>query len=233
MSIKKSTFAIIFFMLFAGITTSYFMYQKNEQPQAEATSPVIVQSLLPLTQAPAQISTPSFTETPSITTIPVRSGQTTATASQPSPDGAYEIISQTQTNPDTTKMYSFSVSHIPNPNQQSQHIFSKTVDSNSSISIPFNTFSPDDKYIFLQDMENSTTNFLVFNVSGQPFANGQQYIDVSHLFKQYTSSYALYAVTGWASNTLLIIETTGNNAPSTSFWFDVTNQSFTPLATRF
>ena len=131
--------------------------------------------------------------------------------------------------------YQFFVSP-PNVNISSntKPFFTATTSAKTTFSIPFNAFSPNDQYLFLQEKSPNETKYLLFNSSGQPFTNGNLYEDIGVLFKNYTSSYILSDVTGWASDTLLVIETQdGNGNPSKSFWFDVTNFSFIPLATRF
>jgi len=215
---QKFELELFLIIILATIVSLYIIFQRGQQFQVQAVTP-----LPSVFSTPAQI--PSAIPSPFL--IP-----TIKTTSWVSPDGNSQVTLSVKNTQDSSSTYSFYVAS-PIYNTNSKQIFSKTVDNKSSISTPFNTFSPDNNYIFLTDNEPDMTHYLVFNATGQPFANGQQYLDVSELFRQYTSSYSLYQVTGWASNTLLVIETSVNNASGPSFWFDVTNGSFIRLATQF
>ncbi len=98
-------------------------------------------------------------------------------------------------------------------------IFSKTIASTNTISIPFNTWSPDNKYIFLKENLGQETNYNVLSVSGK------ELINVSGLFRQKYPDLKLVEITGWAAPTLLVL-----NTQKSSFWFNVTNQSFILLS---
>lgn len=187
---------------------------------------------------------------------------TTEASSWTSSDGKMQVSMEKRSNTSDTT-YTFYVSQTSEtdkpepPLEEKLLLFTKTVDSNTTFSIPYNTFSPDDKYLFLQENRKDTTRFLVFNASGKPFANGETYLDVSSLFEKHTSDYVVNFVTGWAAETLLIVRSdvsnkntnatdaqsstpsntrvlTASTKPSgPSFWLDVPSQSFTQLSTRF
>lgn len=183
------------------------------------------------------VSIPSFLvhEALSPTPAPTASKSSPQSVSWTSSDAALRIIMQTKLSPKTgTKAYSFFISKN-GQDENNPPFFNKTTDALTSFSIPFNSFSPDDKYLFLKEDRKGENHYLVFSTSGTLFANGEKFLDITPLFNaKYNSSYVLSEVTGWASNTLLIIETENiNGTPSTSFWFDVTTKSFIPLATRF
>lgn len=153
-------------------------------------------------------------------------------AEQTSSDGKMLVTMQEKTNSDLTKTYSFYTSDMSGVNRTL--IFTKTIISTSSMEIPFNTYSINDNYLFLKDNERDMTHYLLFNNSGALFGNEEQYLDISSLFSKYTKNYILHKVTGWASGTLLIVDTLNSDkTEGESFWFDTTNLSFTPLATKF
>lgn len=158
----------------------------------------------------------------------------TRTVSWSSPDGNETLIMKINYGIKTSaKTYSFFLSQKTNRGSSNLPFFYETVVNPTAFSIPFNSFSPDGKYFFLQKNTPRKTRYLVFRSSGRPFGN-KRYLDVSALFEKYTSNYILHRATGWASDTLLILETQNKRGnPGTSFWFDVTTQSFIPLATRF
>lgn len=104
----------------------------------------------------------------------------------------------------------------------SKQIFTKTVPTGTVISVPFNTFSPDNKYIFLQE---GNTYFVPLK---------DEILDINALFLEKHPEYKITDVTGWGGMTLIVVNTdkvSGGQGPS--FWFDVTNQSFIRLSTRF
>ncbi len=111
--------------------------------------------------------------------------------------------------------------------------YTKTLAGGGSLSIPFNTWSPDKKYVFLKE-DGEKSNYYVFSASGKTFADGVSYLNVGEVFGKKVEEFKLLEATGWASPTLLVVNTTtqtGENGPS--FWFDITNQSFIRLSSKF
>lgn len=108
-------------------------------------------------------------------------------------------------------------------------IFVAPVGMTGKIVIPENSWSPDNKYIFLSVLgpDSKTINWLVLKATGEAFSNGEKYIEIAPLFTQKIQKYSLKDVTGWDSPTLLHLHTTGS-----SFWFDVTSKSIIQLANR-
>ena len=154
----------------------------------------------------------------------------TSATSQVSPDGKYLASLVVKDTASGGHDYAFLVSQVGNPSS-AVRVYSASAAAGTVFSVPYNTFSPDDNYVFLRQEVNGTAHFLVFHTTAATFYGGATYLDVTDLFASDEPSYEMYQVTGWASNTLLVIET--NQGGGTSFWFDVTNESFTPLATRF
>lgn len=142
-----------------------------------------------------------------------------------SADGEMNLIMQTQKQEDGSAIYSFFTSDIFGKNKKI--LFEKTVNAGVSMEIPKNSWSPDNKYVFLREDEPSSFSIFVFKASGENFADGQQYLDVSSLFTQHKVKYLLSDVTGWDSPTLLHVVTSGP-----SYWFDITTRAFLQLARR-
>lgn len=93
-----------------------------------------------------------------------------------------------------------------------------------TMSIPFNTWSTDDKTFFVKEDTGSVTNWYVY-----PGAT-----NVSDYFSQKFPNLKIGDITGWAANTLLIVNT--NNPDGTqgfTYWFDIQSHSFIQLAERF
>ena len=126
-----------------------------------------------------------------------------------SPDGKAKLTMK-KTKSTNLVNYTFSID---------KPIFSKTIASTNTISIPHNTWSPDNKYIFLKEDQDKEINYNVLSVTGKEFIN------VSSLFREKYPDLKLVEITGWAAPTLLIL-----NTQKSSFWFNVTNKSFTLLS---
>lgn len=111
--------------------------------------------------------------------------------------------------------------------------FNKTMTDGNNLTVPFNTWSPDNKYIFIKESKNGQSDYLVLSSQGKSMGGGQV-ISVSDYFKEKLSDYVLDEVTGWAADNLLVVN--ANNSDGTqgpSFWFDLSNNSFIRLSNRF
>lgn len=126
-------------------------------------------------------------------------------------------------------------------NNSSSPLFTKTLPPRTSMSLPANSWSPDNKYLFIgEENEQGEKNYFVLKASGEPFTNDQQYLDVGTLFAAKKLKYTLDEATGWASPTLLILTTKkaegpesdrGNDGtPGPSFWFEVPSKAIMQLS---
>ncbi len=153
----------------------------------------------------------------------------TANAANPdvsiiSPDGKTNLTMKTVVD-NNSIIYTFTTNNL---------IYTKTTTKDDIFAIPFNSWSPDNKYVFLKETNGNTTSFLVLNSSGVPFKDGSQYINISDNFTQKLNNYKLDDITGWAAGTLLVLNTNkidGEKGPS--FWFDLTSSTFIQLSNRF
>jgi hypothetical protein len=147
-----------------------------------------------------------------------------------SPDGKKTLIMKEK---DEQQGKTYSV-YTSEPEATPTAIFSKTVDYNSSIEIPFNTWSNDNKYVFLKERFASDSAYYVVESTGTPISSDTPYLNISEYFKNRLPLYVLEDVTGWASPTLLVVNTKtleGNEGPS--FWFEIPSHSFIQLSSRF
>lgn len=184
---------------------------------------------------PNSVSLPSFVSinlTPTPTPVIVSPTPKVTTASWTSSDGTRKLTMETVLHTNNTKTYTFTVT------DESSHIdisiFTQTVTDTENFSIPFNAFSPDNMYVYITKTGSDMTHYFVFQSSGQPFPNGELYLDISSLFAAHTTTYTLTEVTGWAAPTLLVLNTkTADKNTGPSFWFDVTTKGFIQLATLF
>lgn len=208
----------LFFILLAsalGLFAVFYMRQPHHMNSVQVISSIpnfIAQNLTPT-------PTPQVTPPPPVTT------------SWNSSDGTEKLTMQT-TLGSTTKSFTFTVTN--SSTNSTTPLFSTSLPLSSNMSIPFNAFSPDNAYLFLKETAADGTHFLVFKTSGVAFTNGDTFIDISPLFATHLSQYTLVDVTGWASPTLLVVNTKksdGSTGPS--FWFDVTTRGFIQLSTLF
>lgn len=115
-----------------------------------------------------------------------------------------------------------------------KEIFTKTLPSGSSFSIPYNTFSPDNKYIFLKETTPEKVSYLVLAANGVPVAKDTQTFEIVALFTEKHPEYKITDVTGWGGSTLVVINTDkAEGGVGPSFWFDVASRSFIQLTNRF
>lgn len=148
-----------------------------------------------------------------------------------SPDGKKTLIMKTAPGAKSQTVYSFFVSN--SASEAGKLVYTVTHDASTTMSIPFNAWSPGNLYFFIQE-HDGTTRTLVFKASGETFPDTQAYLNVNDLFAQKKSGYIFDEVTGWADPTLLVINTkTEDGKNGSSFWFDVSRKSLIRLATLF
>ncbi len=136
-------------------------------------------------------------------------------------EGDKKLIMTTKQNADGKIQYTFL---IPNSGNELV-IFTKVADRGETINLPQNSWSPSSKYVFLEDRRGSMVDYLVFKTNGEPFADGQKYLNATALFNAKVKDYNLKAITGWDDPVLMHV-LTFNGPP---FWFDLTTQSFIQL----
>ena len=151
--------------------------------------------------------------------------------SQISPDGTRELTMTVLPNNDLEKTYTFATMDADGGNQQ---IIYTATHSAQTMSIPFNTWSPDNKYVFLTESTSSGTKALVMRADAQPVTETESNIDAAAVFDANTTGNVYQETTGWASDTLLIINTTlqdGSKGPS--YWLEIPIKAVTQLSTEF
>lgn len=139
-------------------------------------------------------------------------------------DGVLKLTMEKTSNKNNTT-YDFFVSDVSGANRKL--IFSQTVSNGTTMDIPDNSWSPDKRYLFVVQNENGISNALVLKASGETFADGSMYEDITSLFLDKKINYTLDTVTGWDAPGLLHVTTNGP-----SFWFEVSSKAFIQLATR-
>lgn len=148
-----------------------------------------------------------------------------------SPDGKMSLTMK-QKNGEGVTTYTFLITNEVNNDQK--EIYTKTVSSGTAMTIPNNTFSSDNKYVFFKERSLGATNYLILTTSGAPVSKDTQILDFSSMFTAKYQDYVITDATGWAGPTLVVINTDkseGGTGPS--FWFDVASKSFILLSNRF
>lgn len=109
-------------------------------------------------------------------------------------------------------------------------ILSKTLSPTTAVSVPFNVFSPDNKFIFLKEEDEWGAKYFSL-----PTTQGSETEPTvfSELFKQNYPNLIIEDVTGWGGMTLIVINARDEDDSRLSFWYDVTNGRFTALSNRF
>jgi hypothetical protein len=170
--------------------------------------------------------------TPIVPVIADASLSKTSTSSQISPDGTKKVIMKVTQNSGNTSTYDFSTADATDSNEQ--HIFTKTLNVSENMSIPFNTWSPDDKYFFIQQDIDGVKSVFVFNAAETHFADGSAYLDAADSFTKVNTGNSFDEATGWASESLIIINTKkqdGTKGPS--YWFEIPSKAIIQLSTEF
>lgn len=148
-----------------------------------------------------------------------------------SPDGKMTLILKSQKRENYTD-YSFFTSD--KTDSAVRLIFNKKEISSERITIPYNSWSPDNEYFFIEEFTPGINNYYVFFASGKNFADNQQYLDIQTLFLEKVTGFTITEMTGWAASNLLIVNTkVSEGDEKASFWFDVKSQRFIKLSTYF
>ena len=148
-----------------------------------------------------------------------------------SPDGTMTLSMESQQT-DREIKYSFFTSVKSESDRQL--IFEKEIDVPKNLSIPYNTWSPDNKFLFLKQTSPFQIDYFVFFADGKDFSEGSHYLEIQDLFEQKVKDFVIEDVTGWSSPNLLLVNTKEiEGDKKASFWFDVYSKSFIRLSTYF
>lgn len=202
------------FVLIAAMVSAFLVWNNNQnfQKQFRATVPIVAGN-----------------ETDNVVSPTVNPVLNVETASQISPDGAKMLFMQASHNKDRTTQYVFTTADASGENKQI--IYTTVKNESETFAIPFNAWSPDDIYVFIQKNGNGA---LVFRASGEPIASREASIDVYDVFREKGVQNTMQKVTGWASPTLLIVNTkTPDGADGPSYWLEVPSKAVIQLSSRF
>lgn len=159
-----------------------------------------------------------FAKTPEVQTMEVHSS-----------DGTMKLVMRAEPGKDDVTTYTFTASDISGGNPK--QLLTKTYSGGTTMGIPYTSWSPDNKLVFVQINNGSAATYLVLKADGTPFAGGDQLLNVNDFWTASKNQYTIRTVTGWASGDLLIVYTTkddGTNGPA--FWFVTESHNFLQLA---
>jgi hypothetical protein len=172
-------------------------------------------------------STVASSEPTSIPTPTVSFEPTTTAASQISPDGTHKVLLKTIHNQDLTKTYEVLANDGP-------VLFTQTLGANETITLPFNAWEPQNRYFFIQENLGSGAQVLVFKADGTPFADGEEYLNLTAAYDKFGSPYTYDAATGWAGYDLIVINTKAEDGTQgASYWYELPYGTLLPLSTKF
>lgn len=210
-TVELESFALLSIAAVAGILIAFY---GNHSPKIRTTFnlPVV---------APLTSPTPTAAPTPKPTTF-----------SQISPNGLKKVTMTVTEHSKTSVSYAFSISSGDGSNPQP--LYSINLPIGEYMSIPFNTFSPDNKYLFLEHTTKDATEAFAFRTDGTSLGDTSQYDNIKDIFTARQTGFTYQTTTGWASETLLIVNTTkvdGSKGPS--YWVELPSKAVIQLSTEF
>lgn len=140
-----------------------------------------------------------------------------------SSDGSMKLVMKKEISSNQAS-YLFSSSDIVGKN--SLTIFTETLATDSALLLPPNSWSPDNKFLYIEKRTSQSFNTFVFKARGGSFAKDEEYLDVGSLLVKSKPTYQLTNATGWVSPTLLQVEAQKENGSKTSYWFSVETSGF-------
>lgn len=164
-----------------------------------------------------------YNPTPAATPPPLKA------TSVHSPDGTMKVDMRQVSEVSGSVTYSVFTSLVGGANQHILYV--ATPPSGATITIPANSWSPDNAFVFIKSQTSLGMTFFVFHADGSVFGDTTKYIDVGVLFKDQLPDLVLTDVTGWDSQNLLHVFTSAKDGTrGSSYWFDVDSSTFIELA---
>lgn len=161
---------------------------------------------------------------PAVTKTPIPSLHPTATVVTEvhSADGSMNLLMKKVSN-EGSSSYSF---FVTGGELNDLLIFSKTL-TTGEMSVPLNSWAPDNKHFFIIENNDVLDNYLVFKSTGEAFADGTVYIDFKSHYALKMKEFTLRDVTGWDAPDLLHVRTSGP-----AYWFELGSNAFYRLVQR-
>jgi hypothetical protein len=109
--------------------------------------------------------------------------------------------------------------------------FSKVVPAGLELNVPYNTFSPDNSYMFLEEKQGDRSRY--FALKTKPDSLPQEVVYFNELFNGKYPELTIESATGWGGMTLVVINAHDTEGSKYSFWFDASTGRFIALNNRF
>lgn len=213
--IKSQTLEIFIFLCLAaamGFIFAFYNFNKSNQPTS--------------IELPVVNSFQYISPTPTVTVAPKPQ-----ISSQISPDGEEKITLTVTKNNDLSKTYTFVTSKADDTDPHT--VYTATY-NNDSMSIPFNTWSPDNKYVFINLNKSENSDAIVMRADGDPITSTEATISAALTFKARNIPNLYEETTGWASDILLIVNTKKpDTGEKRSYWLEIPSKAIIPLSTQF
>lgn len=209
-SLRNVIIALIFLTI--GVAVYLFVLMPKPVSISEDLTPAPTSDL-------STVKMQVVSETPEVTKSEVHS-----------PNGDRNLIME-KTATDESITYKFYTDSIPAEEQVL--IYEKTVSGGESFEISPNAWSPDNRYLFINEKTPEGNDYIVLRSDGDAIVDGEEFISVAPFFENKETGFEMNEVTGWASNTLLYITSKsaiGEEGPL--FWFEVPAGSVIRLAGR-
>lgn len=145
--------------------------------------------------------------------------------SVPSPDGSKTLVMKVAKG-FRESTYSFFTSGT--------EIFNKTVANSVSFSIPANTWSPDNKYVFIKETGDIGSVFFVLSASLDSSTQDDKTANITDTFAKKYPDLTIQDATGWGGVSLVVFNSQkadGTNGPS--FWYEMPSHAVIQLANHF
>lgn len=204
--------------LLVGVALSGWFVWRNSNPQPmQLTAPILADTSASDSGTEKVVITPPPVTKPFVPKVD--------TVFQPSPDGTRKLKMTVTHNKNGTLDYQFTASDFLGEN--AQMIYAVSLPGTEKMSIPFNTWSPDDKYFFIV---NGQGNAMVFTAAGEDIREGEQFIDVGQVFNGAGRKDTYGKTLGWASNTLLIANgIASDGSKGSSYWVEIPSKAVLQL----
>jgi len=148
------------------------------------------------------------------------------------PDGKYTLVKENKTKTNGNIQQTFSIKS--QEDKTSVEIFTKESAKDNLLTVPFNSFAPTNKYLFLEYPAHGKLVHLVLRTDGKDLTKDNQFAEIESAFAEKYADYEITEVTGWGGYNLVVFNTNsidGKIGPS--WWFDATSLSFIRLSTKF
>jgi hypothetical protein len=148
-----------------------------------------------------------------------------------SPNGKHSLTIENEKNGDLVNQ---KISIIDEVSKETTDLLATSSLSSNLVTVPFNTFSPDNKYLFLKKNDNGVNKYFVLLANGKNIIDNNKLLEIGELFSKKYPNLILSEVTGWAAPNLIVINATKEDGSDfASYWLDLNSHSFIRLSNKF